>query len=116
MASRRGARKSESRNVASLLSDFGHDLPAVLADLHARNLHSVLVEGGATILNAFLAAHLWDELRILTNPALHLGGGVAAPLIPATAVVRTRASLGGDEVVEYAHTTSSPAKANLADE
>ncbi len=84
-------------------------LPAVLADLHARGLHSVLVEGGAAVLRAFLAADLWDELRVLTNPALRLGAGVAAPPVPAGAHLRASARVGRDEVREYQRQTSGSA-------
>ena len=84
-------------------------LPFVLADLHGRRLHSVLVEGGAAVLNAFLAADLWDELRVLTNPALRLGAGVPAPRVPATAHCHATARLGGDTVSEYQRQTSAPA-------
>ena len=85
-------------------------LPALLADLHARGLHSLLVEGGATVLNAFLRADLWDEIRILTNPALRLGAGIAAPRVPAAVEVLTTDRVGGDSVVTY-HRQTSPVAA-----
>ena len=53
-------------------------LPAVLADLHARQVQSVLVEGGPTVLNALLASNTWDEIRVFRS-AKRLERGVAAP-------------------------------------
>lgn len=73
-------------------------LPALLADLRTHNLHSVLVEGGATVLRAFLAADLWDEVRVLRNPALRLGAGVPAPVVPLAAHLLEACAVAGDEV------------------
>ncbi len=42
-------------------------------------LNSVLVEGGAMLLQSFIDADLWDEARIITNVALQIGKGIAAP-------------------------------------
>ena len=85
----------------TIVYDHTQALPAVLADLHARGLHSVLVEGGAAVLQAFIAADLWDEIRVLRNPALRLPDGVRAPEVPPGALLREQYSVGGDEVREY---------------
>ena len=53
-------------------------LPAVLTDLQARGIESVLVEGGPTVLNALLASDTWDEIRVFRCPK-RLERGVAAP-------------------------------------
>jgi len=53
-------------------------LPAVLADLHARHLESVLVEGGPTVLTALLLSNVWDEIRVFRS-AKRLERGIAAP-------------------------------------
>lgn len=90
----------QAGGVETIVYDH-QSLPAVLADLHARGLHSVLVEGGAAVLQAFLDADLWDEIRVLRNPALRLPGGIGAPEIPIGAVLREQYGVGGDEVREY---------------
>lgn len=51
----------------------GDDLPAHLADLHARGIRQLFVEGGPTIASAFVAAGLVDEVLVYLAPAL-LGG------------------------------------------
>jgi diaminohydroxyphosphoribosylaminopyrimidine deaminase/5-amino-6-(5-phosphoribosylamino)uracil reductase len=56
-------------------------LEQVLAQMHQRGLLSVLVEGGASLLQSFIDAGLWDEARIITNPKLELGAGIKAPTI-----------------------------------
>jgi 5-amino-6-(5-phosphoribosylamino)uracil reductase len=44
------------------------DLPSVLADLHRRGVGRLLVEGGAIVLSAFLAAGIADELEVAVAP------------------------------------------------
>lgn len=56
------------------------ELHQVLNDLYARKIQSVLVEGGAQILQAFLQAGLWNEIRRCQSP-LTLPLGVVAPVI-----------------------------------
>ncbi|HNG89517.1 MAG TPA: bifunctional diaminohydroxyphosphoribosylaminopyrimidine deaminase/5-amino-6-(5-phosphoribosylamino)uracil reductase RibD, partial [Saprospiraceae bacterium] len=76
----------------------GLALPELLSDLAQGRRAILLVEGGADLLGQFLAADLWDELRVLENPALYLGAGVAAPALPAAAQLRERLLVGADEV------------------
>lgn len=57
------------------------DWTYVLADLAKRGIHSVLVEGGTTLLNAILDSGIWDEIHVETAPNLMIGDGVAAPHI-----------------------------------
>ena len=80
-----------------------------LADLHARGLQSVLVEGGAAVLNGFLQADSWDEIRVLTNQSLRLGAGVAAPRLPAEAQPFERTRIGPDAIAYYRRSTSRTA-------
>ena len=42
-------------------------LPALLAYLHKRHIRSLMVEGGATVISNFLAAHLADRLVLLSQ-------------------------------------------------
>ncbi|MGX5697691.1 bifunctional diaminohydroxyphosphoribosylaminopyrimidine deaminase/5-amino-6-(5-phosphoribosylamino)uracil reductase RibD [Agromyces soli] len=51
----------------------GTELPAHLAELAARGIRSLFVEGGPTLASAFLAAGLADELLVYLAPAL-IGG------------------------------------------
>jgi diaminohydroxyphosphoribosylaminopyrimidine deaminase/5-amino-6-(5-phosphoribosylamino)uracil reductase len=53
---------------------------AVLADLFARGVRSVLVEGGAGVLAAFVAAGLYDQVAIDAAPLLIGGGSAPGPL------------------------------------
>jgi diaminohydroxyphosphoribosylaminopyrimidine deaminase/5-amino-6-(5-phosphoribosylamino)uracil reductase len=64
------------------ISEEADFLPAVMADLHARQILSVMVEGGLFTLNAFLKDALWDEARVITGSG-KLGSGLPAPSSPA---------------------------------
>ena len=55
------------------------DWPFILSDLATRNIHSILVEGGPTLLSHILETGLWDEIHIEIAPELTIGEGVAAP-------------------------------------
>jgi diaminohydroxyphosphoribosylaminopyrimidine deaminase/5-amino-6-(5-phosphoribosylamino)uracil reductase len=46
------------------------------------NLQSVLVEGGAQLLQSFIDQGLWDEAHIITNTQLYAGNGLQAPQLP----------------------------------
>jgi len=51
-----------------------HDLHTVVADLHARGVQSLFVEGGPTLASAFIQAGLADRMLVYIAPVL-LGGG-----------------------------------------
>ncbi len=53
----------------------------VVSELAERQIHSVLVEGGGTLLNSILESGIYDEIHIEVNPRLRLGEGVEAPKV-----------------------------------
>jgi len=73
-------------------------LPQLLTDLYERRIQSVLVEGGTTLLNSFIDAGLWDEMRVLRNPMM-AGSGVVAPRVRGRLTNRTM--IGEDEWSTY---------------
>lgn len=64
-----------------LVLHHGISLPELLDDLYQRNLQSLMVEGGATTLQSFINANLWDEIRIETAPVT-VAQGTPAPRVP----------------------------------
>ena len=58
------------------------DWPFITEDLAKRNIHSILVEGGTTLLNHILETGIWDEIHVEVAPELTIGDGVKAPQIP----------------------------------
>ena len=55
------------------------DWPYILEDLAKRNIHSILVEGGTTLLTHILETGIWDEIHVEVAPELTIGDGVKAP-------------------------------------
>lgn len=54
-------------------------LPQVLTALYEMKVQSVLVEGGAQLLQSFINEGLWDEARVITNRELVITDGIASP-------------------------------------
>lgn len=52
----------------------------IITHLYNASVQSVIIEGGAHILNSFIAAGLWDEARVFKGKNL-FGSGVKAPII-----------------------------------
>ena len=67
-------------NAETLLFPPSAALKVALGMLFERGIHSVLVEGGAKLLHAFIAEGLWDEARVFTSP-VRFGSGFRAPVM-----------------------------------
>ena len=80
---------------------------AVLADLAGRGVSNVLVEGGASVLEAFASSGVWDRAAVCCAPLLiggaaapgPLGGGGAAALGDAWRLDRLRVQRRGPDVI-----------------
>ncbi|MBO4249987.1 MAG: bifunctional diaminohydroxyphosphoribosylaminopyrimidine deaminase/5-amino-6-(5-phosphoribosylamino)uracil reductase RibD [Paludibacteraceae bacterium] len=57
------------------------DWPYICSDLAQRNIHSIVVEGGPTLLAHILETGIWDEIHVEVAPELKIGDGVPAPKI-----------------------------------
>jgi 5-amino-6-(5-phosphoribosylamino)uracil reductase len=83
---------------------LGGALPGVLAELAARGVGRLLVEGGAGVLTAVLAAGLADELRLAVAPVF-VGDPAAPRLLGAAGADRARLRgvdvLGDTAVLRY---------------
>jgi diaminohydroxyphosphoribosylaminopyrimidine deaminase / 5-amino-6-(5-phosphoribosylamino)uracil reductase len=53
----------------------------VLKACYHLGIQSILVEGGATLLQAFIDEQSWDEARVVTNSGITAANGVAAPVL-----------------------------------
>jgi diaminohydroxyphosphoribosylaminopyrimidine deaminase/5-amino-6-(5-phosphoribosylamino)uracil reductase len=59
----------------------------LMAALYQLKIQSVLVEGGAKLLQSFIDEGVWDEIRMISNVQLSIGNGLTAPEI--TGAVKT---------------------------
>lgn len=70
-------------NVSQITLDFSHSiLPQILDFLVTLKKNSLLVEGGASLLQSFIDSDLWDAARVERNPNIRIGNGVPAPQLP----------------------------------
>lgn len=51
----------------------------LLKAMYALNIQSVLIEGGAALLQSFIDERLWNEARIITNRKLEITTGLPSP-------------------------------------
>ncbi len=70
--------------------------------LYQFRLQSVIVEGGAKLLQSFINAGLWDEARIITNTILQIEKGIDAPILN-EAVLQKQDQLLDDSIGYYTH-------------
>ncbi|MEI6411581.1 MAG: dihydrofolate reductase family protein, partial [Bacteroidota bacterium] len=77
------------------------EIPDLLQQLAEARKSSLLVEGGALVLQQFLDAGAWDEIRVITGPGA-LRNGVVAPRVPAGAR-RLEGFGAGEDWVEVFH-------------
>lgn len=78
-------------------------LQQVLSALHELKIQSVIVEGGAKLLQSFIDAKLWDEVRVICNGHLTIGKGIDAPVLSHNELVNTEES--GTDIIEIHHPT-----------
>lgn len=80
---RRGVLPAESRIFSdeseTIVYKENTDWQFVLNDLAQRNIHSLLVEGGAALLNTILESGVYDEVHVEVAEDVEIGNGVKAP-------------------------------------
>lgn len=70
--------------------------------LYHLKLQSVIIEGGAKLLQSFIDEDMWDEARVITNETLNIPAGVQAPLLN-NAVLEKQQQLLNDTINYYQH-------------
>ena len=72
----------EEENLAYYKMDNGQNIAGeICKSCYQLNIQSVLVEGGAQLLQTFMQQGLWDEARVITNQQLYIGEGLYAPAL-----------------------------------
>jgi diaminohydroxyphosphoribosylaminopyrimidine deaminase/5-amino-6-(5-phosphoribosylamino)uracil reductase len=73
-------------------------IESLLMELYRRQITSLLVEGGAALLNSFLFSGKWDEARVFISP-IEINQGIRAPEKPSFAYNHQR--IDADELKIY---------------
>lgn len=58
--------------------------------LYQLQIQSVLVEGGALLIQSFIDEGLWDEANVITNEQMLLGQGLPAPILKEHTIIHTQ--------------------------
>jgi diaminohydroxyphosphoribosylaminopyrimidine deaminase / 5-amino-6-(5-phosphoribosylamino)uracil reductase len=74
-------------------------IPQVLNILHQLKIQSVIIEGGAKLLQSFIDDNLWDEARVITNTELNIPEGIAAPIVKNKKLIEKEITFG--DKIEY---------------
>ena len=72
-------------------------LSQLIEDLYQQGVQSLIVEGGRQTHESFLAAGLWDEIRVETG-AITVSDGTRAPQLPTNVVLRETNTYGTNTV------------------
>lgn len=81
-----------------------HLLENILQRLYDVKVQSLIVEGGAKLLNTFIAKGLWDEARVITGDKV-IEHGIAAPVL-SNSVAAFEAALAEDTLQVYVNSDS----------
>jgi diaminohydroxyphosphoribosylaminopyrimidine deaminase / 5-amino-6-(5-phosphoribosylamino)uracil reductase len=71
--------------------------------LYGLKIQSVLVEGGAALLQTFIDEGMWDEVRVITNEERSVVSGLPAPRIREAQIKYTE-DIASDRIRYYTHT------------
>lgn len=71
----------------------------ILSDLNNRNIHSVIIEGGTTLINSFLKENLVDEIRVFKSE-ISFTEGILAPVINNSAFIKISENKIDDDLLE----------------
>lgn len=92
------AEKESNGHIEYVTISFsGNDVPVILAELFKRNISSVIIEGGAVLINSFLSEGLWDEARVFSAEK-KFGSGIHAPKFDLTG--KKYSAVGEDKLYE----------------
>ena len=92
-------RKGKSGNVEWVKVKFKEEqLNTILSELYKRNIQSVIVEGGAKLLNSFIRQGLWDEARVFSS-SKKIGKGIKAPII--NSIANSKIKVGSNALIQY---------------
>lgn len=94
------AKNENSKNITFVECDFSQNVvPQILSYAYQNNIQSILVEGGATLLQSFMNSGLWEEARVITNENLIAECGVAAPIWTQPIHIQSKMNVSDDSIL-----------------
>jgi len=77
----------EEKNIKRIKLEDG-DLSTLLISMYKQNIQSMIVEGGAILLQSFIDIGLWDEARVIRNDQLAIRNGINSPELKYTSLLK----------------------------
>lgn len=94
-------KQEEENGVTFYKLPSGEDIiTGLLNALYQLKIQSVLIEGGARLLQSFIDQHYWDEARVITNKQLMIENGINAPELKNSSLDSINKTTG-DQVTFY---------------
>lgn len=94
------SRSKSVDNITYIQFDFGEGiLPQLMEKLHSAKVQSLIIEGGAKLLQSFINANLWDEARVFHGEIV-MNEGIVAPAL-ANSISAFSSDLNGDVLNVY---------------
>jgi diaminohydroxyphosphoribosylaminopyrimidine deaminase/5-amino-6-(5-phosphoribosylamino)uracil reductase len=100
-----GKKESQSGNLLFKKINRDAGIPVILSALHSSQILSVLVEGGAKLLQSFIQSGIWDEIRIITNQEMEIPEGLSSPAFRNAKLVKSE-MFGSDTIRIYRNNLS----------
>ena len=95
-------KQEENENLSFYKIDKTDSIKQVLKTLYELKLQSVIVEGGAKLLQSFIDEGYWDEARVITNISLQIEKGIDAPKFK-NEILLNQDQLLNDSIGYYTH-------------
>ena len=87
----------KASNIQWIKTDINNPR-TILSKLHALKIGSVIIEGGAQVLNSFISENCWDEARVFTSKT-NFDNGIEAPII--SEEIATTENIFEDQLTTY---------------
>lgn len=92
-------KKKSEKNLEYSTIDFTKNIiPLIFSELFQREIQSVIVEGGAQLINSFIRSGYWDEARVFVSDKIFCQG-IKAPLIAGTLLSKEK--IGEDDLIFF---------------
>ncbi len=93
-------KEGKDGNIEFVQLESSNFLESLLSDLNMRSIHSVLIEGGRSVLEKFIEANAWDEAHLYEGEKC-FGSGIPAPTVTNARSANTESILGNGKRVFY---------------
>ncbi|MBK7958402.1 MAG: bifunctional diaminohydroxyphosphoribosylaminopyrimidine deaminase/5-amino-6-(5-phosphoribosylamino)uracil reductase RibD [Bacteroidetes bacterium] len=84
------------------LADFSPQ--SIVNTIYSLGIQSVLIEGGAAVLNEFIIANIWDEARLIQSD-MTIGIGISAPKLNDHFILQEERRIATDTLFFYRNTS-----------